>query len=292
MKCVSPIKAWNAGTRENGKARLVFQPTPDKLDAQMLLPCGQCIACRLERSRQWAMRCVHEARSHKETCFITLTYDEDHLPESKTLVKRHLQLFFKRLRKHNGEGIRFFACGEYGELNERPHYHSAVFAWRPDDLVLYRYVNNLPLYTSDKLSKLWTHGFVTVGDLTFESAAYVARYCLKKVTGKPAKDYYNGREPEFTNMSRRPGIGKGYFDTYKRDIYAIDGVIMRNGLKMKPPKYYDYQYGSIQPQHMEQIKCKRKEMQNPDEDQWYRLDTRKRLLEAKTKKLKRTLENA
>lgn len=295
MSCVSPLTAYHSkeGSRPNGKARFVFSPQLALHGAEpVLLPCGQCIGCRLERSRQWALRCVHEAKSWEKNCFITLTYDEDHLPENKSLVKNDLQLFFKRLRKKYGEGIRFFACGEYGDDNERPHYHCAIFNWRPADLDFYDNNYGNPLYTSRSLSTIWTAGFVTVGELTFESSAYVARYCLKKINGAKAEEHYHGREPEFVNMSRRPGIGKDYFDQYKKDIYAIDGVIVRNGLKMHPPKYYDLQYESIQPEHMEVIKCKRKQKLNPVEQQEYRLKTKERLMLARTKKFKRNVENA
>jgi len=257
----------------------------------MYIPCGQCIACRLEKSRQWAIRCVYEAQQHEKNCFITLTYKPEMEPKNHSLVKRDLQLFIKRLRKKFGSKIRFFACGEYGDKNNRPHYHACLFNHDFHDKTLWAMRDNIPLYRSEDLEKIWPNGFCTIGDVTFESAAYVARYCLKKITGGAAKEHYGERQPEFTNMSRRPGIGREWYDKYHKDVYAIDSIITRNNLKMRPPKYYDSLYDRFFPKEMEVIKTKRQAHHNESEMQGYRLRCKKRLLTSKLKKLKRGLEN-
>lgn len=265
MPCYNPLKGYMARSpSENGGRAIVFNPKKGFVDKPMTVPCGQCIGCRLERSRQWAMRCVHEAQLHDENCFITLTYNDDHLPKNKSLVKSDFQLFMKRFRKQfSSIKIRFFHCGEYGTLNQRPHYHAIIFGFNFPDLVLFSQRDSVRVYTSEILAKLWGKGFVTVGDVTFESAAYVARYVLKKVTGAPAADHYKGRLPEYVTMSRRPGVAAGWFFKYWSDIWPVDGqgdyVIMR-GKKLRPPKFYDEKLKAELPDYMAIIKRARKAM--------------------------------
>lgn len=210
---------------------------------EVKLPCGQCIGCRLERSRQWAIRCVHEASLHKENCFITLTYDEEHIPKDHSLNKRDFTLFMKKLRKKYGSKIRFFMCGEYGDQLLRPHYHACLFNFRPPDLLPWAVrADKITLYRSAAMEKLWSRGYVTVGDVSFESAAYVARYVVKKVTGSKAADYYRDKLPEYTNQSRRPGIAAGWLEKYKTDVYPLDKIVIRDGTQCRPPRYYDKIY--------------------------------------------------
>lgn len=217
--------------------------------------CGQCIGCRMDRSQQWAIRCLHEAQFHDQNCFLTLTYDNEHLPEDQSLNVRDWQLFAKRLRKRHGP-FRFFHCGEYGPTTLRPHLHAAIFGL---DFTQSRtfYKKNAQgdrLYTSRELEDIWQLGWVIIGDLTYDSAAYVARYILKKQTGPPADQHYkrttinadgtvslHNVKPEYTTMSRRPGIGSKWFDRYRDETYRDDFVIVE-GKKKKPPRYYDNQY--------------------------------------------------
>lgn len=204
------------------------------------LPCGQCVGCRLERSRQWAMRCVHESSLSESNCFLTLTYSDDFLPACRSLLYRDFQLFMKRLRKRfHHERIRFFMCGEYGELSGRPHFHACLFGFDfPDKLFFRRVGSGFDIYTSVVLDGLWAKGFASLGAVTFESAAYVARYIMKKVTGDLAVEHYGGRVPEFAHMSLKPGIGARWFDKYVSDVFPGDYVVV-NGMKVRPPKYYD-----------------------------------------------------
>lgn len=242
MACYSPLKAWRIWFE--GKWQMVFKPVGDPRDwIQGVnffdLPCGRCIGCRLERSRQWAVRCVHEAFLHDCNSFLTLTYSPANLPEGGTLVLRDLQLFLKRLRKRfSGVSVRFFACGEYGESFARPHYHVVLFGFDFPDKVFFKVDGGNTLYTSAILSDLWPFGFCLIGDCTFESCAYVARYITKKQFGASAEDYYAGRKPEFVTMSRRPGIGHGWISKFTSDVYPYDEVIVR-GKACKPPRYYD-----------------------------------------------------
>lgn len=211
----------------------------------VVIPCGQCVACRLNKSREWATRCVLESKMHEDNCFITLTYDDAHLPKDYGLCKKHFTDFMKRLRKNTGCKIRYYAAGEYGDLYSRPHYHACLFGWKPDDLFLYCERNGVKLFLSETLSKAWQYqGYVTVGEVTFESAAYVARYVMKKITGSKADDHYCGRQPEYTVMSRRPGIGASFFEKYSTDIYGKDFIVIRDQIKCKPPKYFDRIYDS------------------------------------------------
>lgn len=225
---------------------VVFHESGD-IVRSLFLPCGQCVGCRLERSRQWAMRCMHEASLYDRNCFITLTYDNDHY-SSPSLEYRDFQLFMKRLRKAFGRSIRFYMCGEYGARQERPHFHACFFDFDFDDKLYFKRSGGEKLYTSRRLSEIWGKGFCLIGSVTFESAAYVARYCVKKVTGQAAAAHYTSvsaetgevvvRVPEFNHMSLRPGIGFPWIRKFWDDVYPAGACIVR-GRQVMPPKGYD-----------------------------------------------------
>lgn len=223
--------------------------------AKQAMPCGRCVGCDLERSRLWAVRCMHEAAMHEDNSFITLTYDNEHLPFGRSLDRDAFPLFMKRLRKHfEPQKVRYFHAGEYGERTGRPHYHACLFGLDFPDKRHYTTRGEYPVYTSEILNALWGQGRTEIGTLTFESAAYVARYILKKVRGKSLDDLENAmmayasvdsetgdvfyKEPEYCTMSRRPGIGAEWFKRFKSDVYPHDELVMR-GEKMRPPRYYD-----------------------------------------------------
>lgn len=181
---------------------------------------------------------------HERNCFITLTYADEHLPSNGELRVSDWQKFAKRVRKSHGR-FRFFHCGEYGDENLRPHYHACMFGVDfAGDAVPFK----KGLWLSQRLSDLWGHGFTTVGSLTYESAAYVARYCLKKATGDLAEVKYARVDtetgevftvrPEYVTMSRRPGIGSTWFDKFKSDVFPSDEVV-HNGRRHRPPRFYD-----------------------------------------------------
>lgn len=233
------------------------------MDFPIQFPCGQCIGCKLEYSRQWAVRCMHEAESHLDNSYITLTYADEHLPPGGTLVKKHYQTFMKRLRKNTGAKIKFFQCGEYGEQLKRPHYHSILFGIDFEDKVPWKQNDQGDtLYTSDFLTKTWGLGHCSVGAVTFESCAYVARYVTKKITGQLAEttlhyfniDYDTGecvaRIPEYITMSRGGRTGKGiahdWYTKYGGETFRSDSVVI-NGREQSPPDYYARQLKSENP---------------------------------------------
>jgi len=237
----------------------------------LTIPCRQCTGCRQEYSRQWAMRikCEHELLNNSS--FITLTYNPENLPKHNTLVKKHFQDFMKRLRKHYfPQKIRFFHCGEYGEKTNRPHYQAILFNCTFKD------AKQLPgfklLKTSEILKKIWGKGHTSIGDVTFQSAAYVAGYVQKKINGKQKEEHYaiidkttgeyHGQlQQEYSTMSRKPGIAGDWFTLYKDDVYPSDNIHI-DGLELRPPKYFDYLLELEDKEQLELLKEKRtKEMQ-------------------------------
>lgn len=256
MPCYFPLRAYKGKSEDGCKIRVVFRRPESWRGESLSLPCGQCVGCRLERSRQWATRCVHEASLYEDNCFVTLTYDDEHLPKDGGLVLEDFQLFMKRLRKKYGKGVRYYHCGEYGEQFKRPHYHALLFNHDFRDKKFFSERNGNRVFTSDTLSGLWKKGFSVIGDVTFESAAYVARYVMKKVTGGPAKEFYGERRPEYSTMSRRPGIGKAWFDKYRGDVYPADRVIIRGAIS-RPPRFYDTQLGKVDASSLALLKIER-----------------------------------
>lgn len=257
MPCFHPMPAYRL---EDGSVVFVERGA---VAGHLTLPCGQCHGCRLERSRQWAIRCVHEASLHKTNSFVTLTYADHNVPMYGSLSYRHVQLFLKKLRKLIAPArVRFFCAGEYGDELQRPHYHICLFGWTPPN----PYPVKKNLYGSPTLDKLWPHGFASFGEVTFESAAYVARYCLKKVNGKSSSRHYERLdtdtgelvqiEREFAHMSLKPGIGRGWFDKYSTEVYPQDEVII-NGKAVKPPKYYDKVYDKIPFNTLDEVRAQR-----------------------------------
>lgn len=285
----------------NGKRPLVFAKKDGFEDLPVTLPCGQCIGCRLERSRQWAIRCVHEASLYDRNCYLTLTYRDEELPPGRSLKLRDFQLFMKRLRKRFGSNIRFFHCGEYGENFGRPHYHALLFNFDFEDKRLWRVQNDFPLYTSETLSEIWGHGFCSIGAVSFESAAYVARYVMKKVTGDAAAEHYTvldpvtgevfERAPEYVTMSRRPGIGMPWLEKFGADVFPDDFVVLR-GRRMKPPKAYDRGFEVEHPVEFSKIKGARlrSAKQRSEDNSPERLRVRERVQAARLSRLKRSLD--
>nr|WAE43571.1 MAG: replication initiator protein [Microviridae sp.] len=228
---------------------------------------------------------------HEKNSFITLTYNEQNAPANNSLNKREITLFIKKLRKKYGKNIKFFMCGEYGEHLQRPHYHMCLFGHDFADKKLWSVRQKVKLYRSAELEKLWPKGYCTVGDVTFESAAYVARYCLKKYKGEDKEEHYKNKTPEYVNMSRRPGIGKTWWDKYKQDVLSLDKVVIRNNLLVKPPRYYDSKVGVTQ---LERIKSKRRQkmrLMDQEEFDWERLQVKEIVKQASIKQLKRGYEN-
>lgn len=322
MACYHPLKAWYTGRINPDTGKPVLQVTsydselpPFRFDSLkgfpdfVEIPCGQCVGCRLERSRQWANRCMLELQDHPVGTgyFVTLTYDQLHLPwswyadrstgeaiPSQTLCKRDFQLFFKRLRKNTGQRIRYFGCGEYGPSTMRPHGHFIIFGLELDDLTLLpgRSPQGYPYYSSPTIDRCWSFpvrdefaadlapdptpaGFAVVGPITWETCAYTARYITKKLTGPQAQyyDYFN-LEPPFSMMSLKPGIGRMYYDTHP-ELYEHEYIHVstdKGGRKFRPPRYFDKLF----------------DIDYPEESALMKQDRRARAEEAKRLKLDKT----
>lgn len=263
------------------------------------VPCGQCRGCRTERSRQWAVRCMHEASLQEENCFATLTYAPEYLPTAGSLVKADFQKFMKRLRKFFfPRKVRFFHAGEYGEDTKRPHYHALLFGVDFADKVVWSKRGLHPVYRSRQLDELWGRGQCEVGSVTFESAAYVARYVMKKISGEAndwqyeVVDEVTGevhlRGREYATMSRRPGIGRAWLDKYMSDVYPADRVVVA-GQAQKPPQYYDKVYGLLAPAEMGAIKEARSAKVRLADSSLTRREVIEQVLEAKQSLSKRGL---
>lgn len=302
MSCVKPLTAYWADT---GRTRITFDKVRSATRVPFTLPCGRCIGCRLEKARQWGIRCLHEKKMWKENSYVTLTYSDEFMPPGGSLCLRDLQLFMKRLRKgknsHKGNPVRFFAGGEYGELNKRPHYHLLLFNCGFAD----RRVHSLnkrgePLYTSKELDDYWERkGFCSIGEVTFDSAVYCAKYALKKVTGDAAYEHYQvydefgevyQRSPEFAVMSRRPGIGATYYEKYGNEVRSHDNVIV-NGLEVRPPRFYDNKSEVVDPVSLASHKKKRKRLAvlNKADNTSERLRVKEVLMITAAKKKERSL---
>lgn len=263
MGCTSPLE----GYKDPVSGGLTFNKagTAQKLT----VACGSCLSCRLAHASMWAARIIHEASLHvyqQGNCFVTLTYrdpwectDEQYrkghyIPEDYSLRPSDVTKFIKRLRKSVDHTVRYFYCGEYGDENQRPHYHLCLFNQSFNDVTLFKDVEGVYTYLSPTLEKLWPYGFSTVQDLCYENAAYTARYCLKKVNGKRAWDHYlrcneHGEaywlRPEFIRMStgnikgKNNGLGAGFYEKYTTDIFPSDEVpIPGKGIQKKVPRYY------------------------------------------------------
>ncbi len=311
MPCYRPIDAYRSKKRgSTGKQQITFR-IDEAVGFKISLPCGQCIGCRLEKSRQWAMRCVHEASLYDDNCFLTLTYNDENLPVDGSLNKEHWKGFMKRLRARFPEHkIRYYHCGEYGERYMRPHYHACIFNFDFIDKVFFKTTNGQKLYTSATLEQVWPWGFSTIGSVTFESAAYVARYIMKKVTGEKADEHYKRVNPEtgeivdlvpeYTTMSRGGnvkgeanlgGIGSGWFSRFSGDVFPDDCVVIR-GKEMKPPKFYDELYEIDDPIAYATMKADRvREARKQKEDNtWQRLQVKETVKKAQIAMLKREVE--
>lgn len=234
----------------------------------------------------------------EKNCFVTLTYNDENLPEDGSIDKKEMQRFMKYLRRDFGGNIRFFGCGEYGENYGRPHYHLCLFNHDfPDKYqIVYdgpkgrfsTYKQEVKLYRSGYLESIWKKGFSSIGEVNFETAAYVARYCTKKFKGEGKEEFYGDLEPEFALMSRKPGIGKFWWEKYKTDVLNTDKVILRNDLRLMPPRYYDNIVEQKMPEKYKKIKRRRKACfkEIPTD----RLAVKEELKLLNAKKLKRRIE--
>lgn len=269
MPCDSPLKGFRSLEKHEGTGKPVITFNPLKAinsTNPITIPCGQCIGCKLEKARQWAVRMEHESQLYEANNFLTLTYDKKNLPADYSVDLKTWQDFMKRYRKSiEPRLIRFYMCGEYGSKNFRPHYHAIIFGHDFEDKVhVETNERGDKLYSSKSLEKLWDKGRAILGDVTFESCGYVARYVTTKQTGETAGAFYLRQnpdtgfwhqvEPEFSTQSRKPGLGAPWLTRFKTDVYPSDEVVSR-GRTMKPPRFYDTK---LTEEELDELKRRRK----------------------------------
>lgn len=335
MSCYKPlIRLYNPDDREqsgrvyslarfsqlNGKQLkyedLMYNPKV------MLIPCGQCIGCRIRQREDWTTRIELEARDYpkEEVWFITLTYDDDHVPGMITktgeimrkvqytwkpgekrpssvqiLLYKDIQNFLKRLRKAHRGKLRYFVAGEYGEQTARPHYHMILYGWKPTDLENLYKIHHNGYYNSKWLADLWGMGQIQIAQAVPETYRYVAGYVTKKmyeIDGKKANQYYElGQTKPFACMSLKPGLGDHYYQEHKAEIWRQGYIQCTNGKQAQIPRYYEKQMEAENPQRLWRIKQNRqknameqKRLQLENQDYKTVLETKERVTKKQTKK--------
>lgn len=335
MSCYKPlIRLYNPDDREqsgrvyslarfsqlNGKQLkyedLMYNPNV------MLIPCGQCIGCRIRQREDWTTRIELEARDYpkEEIWFITLTYDDDHVPgmivktgeimrkvqytwkpgekrpsSVQILLYEDIQKFLKRLRKAYRGKLRYFVAGEYGEQTARPHYHMILYGWKPTDLENLYKIHHNGYYTSKWLANLWGMGQIQIAQAVPETYRYVAGYVTKKmyeIDDKKANEYYElGQTKPFACMSLKPGLGDHYYQEHKAEIWRQGYIQCTNGKKAQIPRYYEKQMEAENPQRLWRIKQNRqknameqKKLQLEGQDYKTILETKERITKKQTKK--------
>lgn len=288
----------------------------------MLIPCGQCIGCRIRQREDWTTRIELEARDYpkEQVWFITLTYDDDHIPgmivktgeimrkvqytwkpgeklpsSVQILLYEDIQKFLKRLRKAYRGKLRYFVAGEYGEQTARPHYHMILYGWRPTDLEQLYKIHHNGYYTSKWLENLWGMGQIQIAQAVPETYRYVAGYVTKKmyeIDGKKANAYYElGQTKPFACMSLKPGLGDHYYQEHKEEIWRQGYIQCTNGKQAQIPRYYEKQMEAENPQRLWRIKQNRqknaieqKRLQLEAQDYKTVLETKERVTKKQTKK--------
>jgi len=296
VSCYHPVKGFRT---PNGVVFSELRRNGDII-GDIELACGQCIGCRMRRASDWSLRCMHEASLWDDNCFVTLTYGNGMLPPNGSLCHADYQKFMKRLRKGRDK-VRFYMCGEYGPLNERPHYHACLFNvhFRSDMVPSGTSESGEVFYESAELTALWGHGMATVQDLNAKTASYTARYIMKKALGDDAKTAYNKidddgviitRAPEYAAMSLKPGIGAAWFEKFQGDVFPHD-VVIQDGVKRTPPKYYDKLFKRTKDMRLDSVEWERQKKAiaaRPDNTD-ARRGVRERVHKAKVRSLKRDL---
>lgn len=266
MACFHPMTAF----RQEGGG-ISFRETKHSLGS-ILLPCGQCVGCRMKRAGEWSIRLFHEFRmSDQVACFATWTYDDAHLPADGGLDYSHMQACFRSMRRAGLE-LRHYTCGEYGSKPDhpfmnifgdlslgRPHYHAIIFKqdFRSDRKLHSRSGAGCDVFTSERFSSFWDHGFCVLSDVSPQSIAYVSKHNFKKISGRDAPEYYSRVDaltgefvyvkPEFSRMSLKPGIGAGWLERFgESDVFPHDNVVV-DGRVLPVPKYYQKRFKELHP---------------------------------------------
>lgn len=298
MSCFHPVSAWFSNElNPSGKRSLVFnikeryKGDDPRYDKEIKIPCGHCIGCKADKQKEWAVRILSEKITNENSYFVTLTYNEKFRPISQsgqpTLDKKRFTDFMKRLRKKFGKcRIRYFQCGEYGEKNNNPHHHMVLFGPLLHDNVEISFdeKTDYKLYINPRIMETWSdpvtkesYGFHTVGELTPESALYVAKYATKKVYGELREKIYGDRIPEYATMSNRPGLGHEFVRKYYNDIYRQDRFVVKDGFIVRPPKFFDDWYKKNFGENFEEIQLERRNYAiEHEEKDWQRLLTKEK----------------
>lgn len=281
MTCLTPVQA----TRDL-EGSIVFGDCQD--GSPLYLPCGRCIGCRKDLTKDWAVRCHHESQMHDHSCVLTLTFDETNLNAQKTLVKSDIQNFIKRLRKfiftnkdlkklypqYSRKKISYLYCGEYGSRFERPHYHIIIFGFDfPDKVFLKDSESDDPLYTSNYLDSTWGFGHSTIGTMSMASAMYCASYLTKYVTTQEREEIYCGRLPEFGHASKKPAIGLNWFKKFHNDLTAHDKVVINNQ-SYRIPRYYLKKLEELHPEKYSCLKIRREQLLDNSQPDWQDLSNK------------------
>ncbi len=282
MPCYTPL----SGYKDYNSGGLTFDR--NKGSQALEVACGQCLGCRVDYTLMWSIRIAHEASMHNDNygnAWATLTYrdpgsatDEQYkqghyIPDKQSLTPSHVQKFIRSLRKANQDHkIRYFYCGEYGELG-RPHYHICIFNHSFNDQYLWQDDQGVYTYTSAELEKHWPYGFTTCSELTLQNASYTAGYCFKKITGKRADDHYlrcdeNGEAywllPEYVRMStgrgKPSGIGASFYEKFTSDIFPSDTSPVPGSKEQQlVPRYYQNILAEQDPAMLEAVQATRQE---------------------------------
>lgn len=296
MACYHPTTVY----RMHPGPGISFTEIPGRTGSHLEIPCGYCIGCRLERARQWSVRIMHEAQMHDKSSFLTLTYDDDHLPEDFSLDHSDIQRFMKRMRKrYVGRNLRYFVCGEYGDTTHRPHYHMCLFGLDfAESRRKYSENRGNTLYSDDHLDDLWSMGSCQIGQLTIQSASYVSRYVVNKQYQQDyeAVDESTGevyvRKPPYCAMSLRPGIGRTWIEKYHSEVYDNGADrCFADGKHHRPPRYYDKVVENVLGKNIDNLREKRvaNADKNSHNNTTERLAVRERVKKASIKQLMRGL---
>ncbi len=315
MPCFTPLQ----GYKDPATGGLTFKKTGTA--QKMQVACNQCLGCRIDHRVMWAIRIVHESYLHLDdqgNSWLTLTYrspsecteqqlkDGHYVDKHYQLRPSHVSKFIRALRKQNPDHkIRYFYCGEYGDENQRPHYHVCLFNHSFKDQQLYKDDEGFYTYTSPSLDKVWPYGFSTIAELNFNTASYTAGYCFKKITGKRARDHYlrcdeNGEAfwllPEYIRMStgrKKPcGLGAKFYEKYKSDIFPRDSTpVPGHGSVQLVPRYYEQILQNSDPATHELVKELRQTFLKAHKQDFTpeRLRDKYKCARAKQNTLKRTL---
>lgn len=240
MACHEPVSAWLFNCPEGRSVSFRVPKSGDSSFEPVSLPCGKCLGCLADRAMAWSIRAYLESTMWRRNSFITLTYDDDHLPPDNKISKKSLQDFFKRVRKKYT--VRYLACGEYGSRTRRPHYHALIFGHDfrcPDEYV----VNANGDLCSPDLEQFWKLGQSLVTPLSLGTCMYVCGYVQKKV----------GDPDSFPLFSKNPPIGKPWFDEHYENVYRLGFVTIEGKKFPLPPQFFEWDNSS----HMDILKFDR-----------------------------------